>query len=148
MLWIAAGHRLPNRLLSDEGRVSPGGWALESRIYAEDPLRGFMPSIGPLLTYKEPTLYRPAGTVPNWAESDMGAGSEDSEGGVTVRVDTGVREGDTISVHYDPMIAKLCTHAPTRAAAIAAMETALDEYCVSGLVNNIPFVRSIMRNQK
>jgi propionyl-CoA carboxylase alpha chain len=106
MLWVAAGERLPDRLLQDKGTNGKGGsgvipfngWALESRVYAEDALRGFLPSTGPLVTYKEPTLKTPAkGTS-----------------GVTVRVDSGVYEGRTISMYYDPMISKLCTHAPTR----------------------------------
>ena len=90
--------------------------------------RNFLPSIGPLITYKEPNLFAsPTGTV---------------------RIDTGVFEGATISMHYDPMIAKLCTHAPTRAESIKLMETALDEYVVQGLGNNLTFLRSVMRNKK
>jgi propionyl-CoA carboxylase alpha chain len=129
MLWIAAGKALPERLTKQQC-LSPKGWALESRVYAEDPLRNFLPTIGPLYTYKEPELMQP---------------SEDNEH-VTVRIDTGVCEGATISMFYDPMISKLCTHAPTRPVAIGAMEKALDQYFIHGLVNNIPFLRSVYRN--
>jgi propionyl-CoA carboxylase alpha chain len=129
MLWIAAGKALPERL-TRERCLSPKGWALESRVYAEDPLRNFLPTIGPLYTYKEPELMKPS----------------DANGNVTVRIDTGVCEGATISMFYDPMISKLCTHAPTRDVAITAMEKALDEYFIHGLVNNIPFLRSVYRN--
>ena len=82
------------------------GWAIESRLYAEDPYRSFLPSIGRLTRYRPPEERRSAG--------------------VAVRNDTGVFEGGEISMYYDPMIAKLCTWAPDRAAAIAAMRTALD----------------------
>jgi propionyl-CoA carboxylase alpha chain len=68
------------------------------------------------------------------------------ENGITVRNDTGVYEGGEISIWYDPMIAKLCTHAPTRAAAISAMSTALDQFVIEGIQHNIPFVAAIMEN--
>lgn len=129
MLWVAAGKALPERLTS-KPCLDAKGWALESRVYAEDPLRNFLPTIGPLNTYIEPALHHP-----------------ETSNGVTVRIDTGVCEGASISMFYDPMISKLCTHAPTRGEAITAMERALDEYFISGLVNNIPFLRSVYRNK-
>jgi propionyl-CoA carboxylase alpha chain len=106
MLWVAAGEPLPARLIQKQsdgvrggsGVVPYSGWAIESRVYAEDALRGFLPSTGPLITYREPRT--------------VVAGPE--TGSQTVRVDSGVYEGRTISMYYDPMIAKLCTHAPTR----------------------------------
>lgn len=126
MLWIASGKALPERLTKQQCLTFSGS-AIESRVYAEDPTRKFLPSIGPLITYKEPTIFAtPEGTV---------------------RIDTGVYEGGVISMHYDPMIAKLCTHAPTRPQAIALMEDALDQYVVQGLGNNISFLRSVMRNK-
>jgi len=127
MLRIAAGESLPERLTKNGGCLGSGkGWAIESRVYAEDPLRNFLPSIGPLVTYREPAQFaEPEGTV---------------------RIDTGVYEGGVISMYYDPMIAKLCTHAPTRIEAIDIMEEALDNYVVSGLGNNIPFLRAVYRN--
>jgi propionyl-CoA carboxylase alpha chain len=127
MLWVAAGKALPKRL-TDAPHRSANGWAIESRVYSEDPLRNFLPSIGPIVTYRQPAL------------------NADPNEGPIVRLDTGVFEGGEISMYYDPMIAKLCTHAPTRAEAIDAMENALDNYVVQGLVNNINFLRSVYRN--
>jgi propionyl-CoA carboxylase alpha chain len=127
MLYIAAGQRIPDRLASAPHLTAKGS-AIESRVYAEDPLRGFLPSIGPLITYKEPLQVA--------GEADIG----------TVRIDTGVFEGATISMYYDPMISKLCTHAPTREQAIRVMEGALDQYVVQGLGNNITFLRDVYRN--
>ena len=89
MIRSAAGEKLP---LAQEN-VKLSGWALEARIYAEDPYRGFLPSTGRLARYRPP--------------------AEGRHGEVTVRNDTGVYEGGEISLYYDPMIAKLCTHAPT-----------------------------------
>jgi propionyl-CoA carboxylase alpha chain len=116
MIRIAAGEKL--RLRQED--VTWNGWAVESRIYAEDPTRDFLPSVGRLTTYRPPA----EGTV----------------NGITVRNDTGVREGQDISIHYDPMIAKLVTHAPTRLAAIEAQSQALDGFAIEGIRNNIPFL--------
>src|SRR6185436_19616910 len=102
MIRIAAGEKLKLK----QSDVKLDGWAVESRIYAEDPYRNFLPSTGRLTRYRPP--------------------AEVSIDGVTLRNDTGVIEGGEISIHYDPMIAKLVTHAPTRAAAIAAQSYALD----------------------
>src|SRR6266404_2362661 len=96
MVRVAAGEKLP---LSQKD-VTLTGWAVETRVYAEDPFRNFLPSIGRLIKYRPP--------------------AEASHDGITVRNDTGVQEGGEISIHYDPMIAKLVTHAPSRAAAIEA----------------------------
>lgn len=126
MLWIAAGKPLPERLTKNP-LLSYNGSAIESRVYAEDPTRKFLPSIGPLITYQEPRKFHT------------------KEG--SVRIDTGVYEGGVISMHYDPMISKLITHAPTRLGAIALQEQALDEYVVQGLGNNITFLRSVYRNK-
>ncbi len=120
MIRVAAGEKLS--ITQDD--LTLYGWAIESRIYAEDPFRSFLPSTGRLIQYRPPT--------------------EQSTRGVTVRNDTGVYEGGEISMWYDPMIAKLCTHAPTRAEAIAAMATALDSFVVTGIQHNIPFVSAIM----
>lgn len=124
MIRVAAGEPLTLR----QEDVTLTGWAIESRIYAEDPYRGFLPSVGRL------TLYRPP--------------SEKQEGGVTVRNDTGVYEGGEISIHYDPMIAKLCTHAPTRIAAIDAMATSLDAFAIDGIRHNIPFLSALMQHPR
>ena len=100
------------------------GWAMESRIYAEDPYRKFLPSIGRLVRYAPP------------AEGQQGDG--------VVRNDTGVREGDEISMFYDPMIAKLSTWAPTRADAITGMARALEDFHIEGLGHNTPFLSAVM----
>ena len=100
------------------------GWAIESRIYAEDPYRKFLPSIGRLVRYDPP--------------------SEGEKDGYTVRNDAGVREGDEISMYYDPMISKLCTWAPTRSAAIDGMGRALEDFHIEGLGQNIPFLAAVM----
>ena len=129
MFRVGAGEKLPQRLL-DQPFVPFKGWAIESRVYAEDPLRNFLPSIGPLNTYNEPPLH-----------------CNINEGGTSVRIDTGVFEGGVISMYYDPMIAKLCTYASTRNEAICLMEGALDQYVIKGLGNNLMFLRDIMRNK-
>ena len=113
---IAAGEPLSFRQ-EDIGR---NGWAMECRIYAEDPARGFVPSIGRLARYREP------------------AASE------TCRVDAGVDEGSEISMFYDPMIAKLVTHGPDRPAAIAAMQDALDRYEIRGVAHNAGFLSAVL----
>jgi propionyl-CoA carboxylase alpha chain len=124
MIRSAAGEELPIR----QADVKLSGWAVESRIYAEDPYRGFLPSTGRLVRYQPP----PEGT----------------RDGVTVRNDTGVYEGGEISVFYDPMIAKLCTHAPTRAQAIEAMGETLDEFRIEGINHNIDFLNAIMHSAR
>ncbi len=100
------------------------GWAMESRIYAEDPYRGFLPSIGRLVRYHPP--------------------EEGEANGVIVRNDAGVREGDEISMFYDPMISKLSTWGETRDVAIDAMGRALEDFHIEGLGQNIPFLAAVM----
>ena len=104
------------------------GWAMESRLYAEDPYRGFLPSIGRLTRYRPPVEGRNETSV--------------------VRNDTGVFEGGEISMFYDPMIAKLCTWAPDRASAIDKMRNALDAFEVEGIAHNIPFLSAVMDHPK
>ena len=108
--------------------IKLNGWAFESRIYAEDPYKGFLPSIGRLTKYSPP--------------------SEDKSIDYEIRNDTGVKEGDEISIFYDPMIAKLSTWGKDRKSAIKCMEKALDEFCISGLKNNLSFLSSIYLNPK
>ncbi len=122
MIRSAAGEKLA---LAQKD-VKLNGWALESRIYAEDPYRGFLPSTGRLVRYRPP--------------------AQGAKGEITVRNDTGVYEGGEISMFYDPMIAKLCTHAPTREAAIDAMAEALDEFRIDGINHNIAFLTAIMHH--
>jgi propionyl-CoA carboxylase alpha chain len=120
MIRVAAGQKLA--FTQDELKID--GWAIESRIYAEDPYRGFLPSIGRLVRYDPP------------AEGPV-------EGGI-VRNDAGVREGDEISMFYDPMISKLSTWGKTRDAAIDAMGRALEDFHIEGLGQNIPFLAAVM----
>jgi propionyl-CoA carboxylase alpha chain len=124
MIRVAAGEKLQLQ----QTDVKPKGWAIECRIYAEDPFRGFLPSTGRLVKYRPPT--------------------EQSANGITLRNDTGAYEGGDIPVWYDPMIAKLCVHAANRTAAIAAMATALDSFVISGIQHNIPFLASIMQKPR
>jgi len=120
MIRVAAGEPLPFR--QDELKIN--GWAMESRLYAEDPYRNFLPSIGRLTRYRPPVEGPTANGI--------------------VRNDTGVFEGGEISMFYDPMIAKLCTWAPTRAEAIEEMRIALDTFEVEGIGHNLPFCAAVM----
>jgi propionyl-CoA carboxylase alpha chain len=124
MIRSAAGEKLPLK----QADVTLSGWAVEARIYAEDPYRGFLPSTGRLSRYRPPP--------------------EGRRGEIIVRNDTGVYEGGEISIYYDPMIAKLCTHAPTREAAVDAMGSALDEFRIEGINHNITFLDAIMHNAR
>ena len=124
MIRSAAGEKLPFK----QSDVKLNGWAVESRVYAEDPFRNFLPSIGRLVKYRPP--------------------AEGTKDGVTVRNDTGVFEGGEISMFYDPMIAKLVTHAPTRLGAIDAQAEALDSFYIDGIQHNIPFLTSLMQHPR
>ena len=124
MIRVAAGEKLP--ITQDDVKLN--GWAVESRVYAEDPTRNFLPSIGRLTTYRPP--------------------EEGRQGAAIVRNDTGVEEGGEIAIHYDPMIAKLVTWAPTRAEAIAAQAEALDAFAIDGIRHNIPFLSALMAHPR
>jgi propionyl-CoA carboxylase alpha chain len=141
MIRVADGQKLPFA----QSDLKIQGWAMESRLYAEDPYRGFLPSIGRLTRYNPPAEIAagPLKASGNWVN--------DSEGGdstVAVRNDTGVYDGGEISMFYDPMIAKLCTWAPSRAEAIEAMRIALDEFEVEGIGHNLPFLSAVMDHPK
>jgi propionyl-CoA carboxylase alpha chain len=124
MIRVAAGEKLQLR----QPDVKLTGWAVESRVYAEDPFRNFLPSIGRLVRYQPPR--------------------ESSAAGLTVRNDTGVFEGGEISMYYDPMIAKLVTHGPTRGAAIDLQSRALDAFYIDGIQHNIPFLSALMQHPR
>src|SRR5579864_8302193 len=124
MIHIAAGERLAIK----QSDVKLSGWAIESRVYAEDPYRNFAPSIGRLIRYRPP--------------------AEDTRDGVTVRNDTGVVEGGDISIFYDPLISKLVTHARTREQAVDAQADALDAFVIEGIRHNIPFLAAIMQSPR
>ncbi len=120
MIRVAAGEKLG----FGQNDVALDGWAIESRIYAEDPLRGFLPSIGRLARYRPP------------------------EDGENVRVDTGVYEGAEITMFYDPMIAKLVTYGKTREDAIDRQRTALDQFYIRGIGQNVPFLAAVMAHPR
>ena len=124
MIKIAAGEKLTLK----QKDVKLTGWAMESRIYAEDPYRGFLPSTGRLTRYRPPV--------------------EQQVDGITVRNDTGVYEGGEISLFYDPMIAKLVTHGPDRLTAIDAMADALDNFRIDGIRHNIDFCGALMQHPR
>ena len=120
MIRVAAGEKLPLQ----QKDVKLEGWAVECRLYAEDPFRNFLPSTGRLVKYREP------------------------ERGRDVRVDSGVYEGGEISMFYDPMIAKLCSYGQTRLDAIERMRRALDEFYVRGVSHNVPFLAALMAHPR
>src|SRR5207237_635933 len=124
MIRVAAGEPLP----FEQGEIPLKGWAVERRLYAEDPYRKFLPSTGRLTRYRPP--------------------AEGMHGDAVVRNDTGVYEGGEISRFYDPMIAKLCTWAPTREEAIDAMSGALDAFEVEGIGHNLPFLSAVMAHPR
>jgi propionyl-CoA carboxylase alpha chain len=125
MIRVASGEKLS--FAQDDIRLN--GWAIESRLYAEDPYRNFLPSIGRLSRYRPP------------AEGNRADGT-------IVRNDTGVFEGGEISMYYDPMVAKLCTWAPDRLSAIDAMSAALDDFEVEGIGHNLPFLSAVMQHER
>ena len=124
MIRVAAGERLS----FSQAEITLNGWAIENRIYAEDPYRDFLPSIGRLTKYRPPTEIK----------------TEE----IVVRNDTGVFEGGEITVYYDPMIAKLCTWAPNRLDAIEHMRHALDRFEVEGIEHNLDFLRAVMDHHR
>jgi len=123
MIKVAAGKKLE----MTQSQVGLKGWAMEARVYAEDPLRNFLPSIGRLNGYKEPTETFTDGNT---------------------RVDSGVVEGDDIQIHYDPLISKLVTYGANRREAIDRMSAALDSYVIRGVNHNVPFLRSVMEHPR
>ncbi len=139
MIRVAAGETLS--ITQEDVKLT--GWAIENRLYAEDPYRNFLPSIGRL------TRYRPPQEVAAGPMAAAGTWHGDAPRGETaVRNDTGVYEGGEISMYYDPMIAKLCTWGETREAAIEAMRLALDRFEVEGIGHNLPFVAAVMDHPK
>ena len=140
MIRVANGE--PLSITQDDVQIN--GWAIENRVYAEDPYRNFLPSIGRL------TRYRPPAEIAAGPMQDNGKWADDATvgEGFAVRNDTGVFEGGEISMYYDPMIAKLCTWAPSRGEAIEAMRNALDGFELEGIGHNLPFVSAVMDHPK
>lgn len=120
MIRVAAGEKLP--ITQEDVKIN--GWAIECRIYAEDPISGFLPSTGKVYSYKEP------------------------EPNKNIRLDSGMYEGGEVSMFYDPMIAKLIAYAQTRDEAIEFMKNALDKYVIRGISHNISFLQAILNNEK
>ncbi|RFP86127.1 acetyl/propionyl/methylcrotonyl-CoA carboxylase subunit alpha [Rhodobacteraceae bacterium 63075] len=138
MIRVAYGEKLA--LSQDDVKLQ--GWAIENRLYAEDPYRGFLPSIGRL------TRYRPPEEMASGPLMEKGKWQgEAPQGAFAMRNDTGVYEGGEISMYYDPMIAKLCTWAPSRAAAIEHMRDALDGFEIEGIGHNLPFLSAVMDHE-
>ena len=125
MIRVAAGERLS----LSQADIRLNGWAIESRLYAEDPYRNFLPSIGRLTRYRPPQEGR-------------------QDNGTVLRNDTGVFEGGETSMYYDPMIAKLCSWGETRLSAIDAMGEALDRFEVEGIGHNLPFLSAVMQHPR
>ncbi|HRK68865.1 MAG TPA: acetyl/propionyl-CoA carboxylase subunit alpha, partial [Hyphomonas sp.] len=124
MLRVAYGEKLKLK----QSDIKINGWAVESRVYAEDTYRNFLPSIGRLKRFHPPE------------EGKLGKGE--------VRLDSGVREGDEISMFYDPMIAKLITHGKDRDAALDAHGEALDRFHIEGIQDNIPFIAAVVDEKR
>ena len=122
MIRIAAGETLKLK----QEQIELTGSAIEARVYAEDPARGFLPSTGRLVTYREPS-------------GGNGSG---------IRIDSGVQEGGEISIHYDPMIAKLIAFGPDRVSAIQRLAHAIDGYAIRGLATNLPFLAAVARHPR
>jgi propionyl-CoA carboxylase alpha chain len=139
MIRVAAGERLA--MTQDD--IGIDGWAIENRVYAEDPYRGFLPSTGRLIHYSPP--------LSGWQEDETVAGKPRrgvARGTGSVRVDDGVYEGGEVSRFYDPMIAKLITWAPTRDEAADLQIEALDNFRIKGLGHNVDFLSAIMQHPR
>lgn len=127
MLWVGAGWGLPPEFYKRDGLIMPHrGHAIEARIYAEDPLRGYLPSIGPLSPYVEPSTSK---NTPH----------------EYIRIESGVADGHVVSPYYDPMLSKIIARAPDREKAIDKLMNALDEYVIQGVQHNAKLVQSVLR---
>ena len=153
MIRVAAGEPLG----FTQGDVRLQGHSVETRVYAEDPYRGFLPSTGRLVRYRPPQATETGPSRSSRAETRGMGGDEErpsfslgtnEDGGRVIRVDDGVREGGEVSIFYDPMIAKLITYAPTREEAIDLQITALDEFELSGIGHNIDFLSALMQHPR
>jgi propionyl-CoA carboxylase alpha chain len=156
MIRVAAGEKL--KFTQEDVKLN--GWAVETRVYAEDPYRSFLPSTGRLVRYRPPVELntrhsREGGNPAALAASKKGkrdprfrGGDEKGDDGIVVRVDDGVAEGGEVSMFYDPMIAKLVTWAPTREAAIDAQVDALDQFVIDGINDNVDFLSALMQHPR
>jgi propionyl-CoA carboxylase alpha chain len=158
MIRVAAGEKLP----FGQDEVTLTGWAVENRVYAEDPYRGFLPSTGRLVRYRPPrevlryasspgsaaTQDERSGTILAHAEEGLSEGEGPSRSTGATRVDDGVVEGGEVSMFYDPMIAKLVTWAPTREGAIDRQVEALDRFEIEGIGHNVDFLSALMQHPR
>jgi len=155
MLEVAAGRGIPREYLDmveDNGENEEGanvrytGHAIEARVYAEDPYRGFLPSTGPLVKYVEPPSLIHVKEDAN-SSADGGSSSTSSSSLCNIRIDSGAIPGAIITTHYDPIISKIISYSPiSRHHAIRGLGMALDQYIMRGVQHNIPFVRDVLRN--
>jgi propionyl-CoA carboxylase alpha chain len=144
MIRVAAGEKLA----FGQEDVKLNGWALETRVYAEDPYRGFLPSTGRLIRYQPPFVSSEVETHSHQRPStSLGTNGIEAKQ-ARVRVDDGVFEGGEVSMFYDPMIAKLITHGPTREAAIDAQVEALDAFQIDGIGHNVDFLSALMQHPR
>jgi propionyl-CoA carboxylase alpha chain len=145
MIRVAAGERLA--FTQDDVKLE--GWAVETRVYAEDPYRGFLPSTGRLIRYQPPSQTRHPRESGGPANKEPKLGSRlRGNDEIVVRVDDGVADGGEVSMFYDPMIAKLVTWAPTREAAIDAQVDALDQFVIDGIHDNVDFLSALMQHRR
>src|SRR5579884_3243253 len=157
MIRVAAGEKL--KFSQDDVKLN--GWAIETRVYAEDPYRGFLPSTGRLVRYRPPVQTntrhsRESGNPAAFTTSEekrdprLRGGDEKGRGNdeLVVRVDDGVADGGEVSMFYDPMIAKLVTWAPTRLEAIDAQIAALDQFVIDGISDNVDFLSALMQHPR
>jgi propionyl-CoA carboxylase alpha chain len=143
MIRVAAGEKLA--FTQDDVKLD--GWAVETRVYAEDPYRGFLPSTGRLIRYHPPARHprESGGPASSKEQRDFRLRGNDE---VRVRVDDGVADGGEVSMFYDPMIAKLVTWAPTREQAIDAQVDALDQFVIDGISDNVDFLSALMQHPR
>src|SRR5262249_39199903 len=144
---VAAGEKL--KFKQDD--IGINGWSVETRVYAEDPYRSFLPSTGRLVRYWPPVqtnTRHPRGSGdPAKQKGELGSRLHGNDE-VVVRVDDGVADGGEVSMFYDPMIAKLITWAPTREAAIVAQVGALDQFVIDGISDNVDFLSALMQHPR
>ncbi|MFL6742804.1 MAG: biotin carboxylase N-terminal domain-containing protein, partial [Sphingomicrobium sp.] len=142
MIRVAAGEKLA--FTQEDVRLD--GWSVETRVYAEDPYRGFLPSTGRLVRY-QPPIRHPRESGDPAKQEKLGSRLRANDD-VVVRVDDGVADGGEVSMFYDPMIAKLITWAPTREEAIDAQVDALDQFVIDGISDNVDFLSALMQHPR
>jgi propionyl-CoA carboxylase alpha chain len=143
MIRVSAGEKL--NFTQDDVKLD--GWSVETRVYAEDPYRHFLPSTGRLVRYQPPARHprESGGPASSKKQRDSRLRGNDE---IVVRVDDGVADGGEVSMFYDPMIAKLVTWAPTREAAIDAQVVALDQFVIDGISDNVDFLSALMQHPR